>query len=195
VASRRDLQREATREQLFDCAMALFDARGYEDVGIEDIVRDAEVARGTFYFHFPRKDDLLIELIRRSDQHILGRMAAARRARTFRAVLRATTEAFAEVWRERRALLPHAGAVALRRIAEAPAVRDQQPLRIELVQHVDAAVASGELTSRLPPQMLADVFLLNVFAALMAWASTGAPSLEIIMPGVVELFLHGASST
>ena len=194
MASRRDLQREATREQLFDCAMALFDARGYDAVGIEDIVRDAEVARGTFYFHFPRKDDLLIELIRRSDQHILGRMAAARRARTFKAVLRATTEAFAEVWRDRRALLPHAGAVALRRIAEAPAVRDQQPLRLELVQHVEAAVASGELSSRLPPQMLADVFLLNVFAALMAWAATGAPALEVIMPGVVELFLRGASS-
>ena len=173
--------------------MALFDARGYEAVGIEDIVRDAEVARGTFYFHVPRKDDLLIELIRRSDQHILGRMAAARRARTFRAVLRATTEAFAEVWRDRRALLPHAGAVALRRIAEAPAVRDQQPLRLELVQHVEAALAAGELSSRLPSQMLADVFLLNVFAALMAWAATGAPALEVIMPAVIELFLKGAS--
>lgn len=193
MARARDRQREATREQIFDCAMTLFDARGYDDVGIDEIVREAEVARGTFYFHFPRKDDLLIELIRKSDQHILDRMAAARRARTFRAVLRATTDAFAEVWRDRRALLPHAGAVALRRIAEAPAVRDQQPLRLELVKHVDAAVASGELTSRLPPQMLADVFLLNVFAALMAWAATGAPALEIIMPAVIELFLRGAS--
>lgn len=174
--------------------MALFDARGYDAVGIDEIVRDAAVARGTFYFHFPRKDDLLIELIRRSDEHILGRMAKARRARTFRAVLRATTEAFAEVWRGRRTLLPHAGAVALRRIAESPAARDQQPLRLELVQHVDAAVAAGELKSRLPPQMLADVFLLNVFAALMAWAATGVPGLEVIMPGVIELFLNGASS-
>lgn len=193
MASQRDLQREATREQIFDRAMELFDARGYDDVSIDDIVRGSKVARGTFYFHFPRKDDLLIELIRKSDQHILGRMAGARRARTFRAVLKATTEAFAEVWADRRALLPHAGAVALRRIAEAPAVRDQQPLRLELVQHVEAAVAAGELKSRLPPQMLADVFLLNVFAALMAWAATGAPPLEVIMPAVIELFLRGAS--
>jgi hypothetical protein len=40
--------------------------------------------------------------------------------------------------------------------------------------------------------MLADVFLLDVFAALMAWAQTGAPPLAVVMPGVIELFLRGA---
>jgi hypothetical protein len=40
--------------------------------------------------------------------------------------------------------------------------------------------------------MLADVFLLNVFAALMAWAETGEPSLDVVMPGVIDLFLRGA---
>jgi len=193
MASQRDLQREATREALFTRALELFDERGYDAVGIDDIVRESGVARGTFYFHFPKKDDLLIELIRRSDAHIVARMAAARRGRTLRAVLRATTDAFAEVWASRRALLPHAGAVALRRIAMNEAVRDQQPLRLELVTHVAAALASGELKSKLPAQMLADVFLLNVFAALMAWAATGVPPLEIIMPGVIELFLKGAT--
>ncbi len=193
MASQRDVQREATRAQLFTRAMALFDERGYDAVSIDDIVKGAQVARGTFYFHFPRKDDILIELIRQSDRHIVGKMAAVKRGRPLRAVLRATTDAFAEVWRDHRLLLPHAGAVALRRIAEVQAERDSEPLRLELIKHVGPAVASGELKSRLPAQMLADVFLLNVFAALMAWASTGAPDLEIIMPAVIELFLHGAA--
>src|SRR5205814_2233223 len=106
--------------------------------------------------------------IARSDRHIVARMAEPRRAKGFRAVLRATTAAFAEVWRERRALLPHAGAVALRRIAEVEEERERQPLRLALVGHVDAAIAAGELRPKLPAQMLADVFLLHVFAALMA---------------------------
>jgi AcrR family transcriptional regulator len=193
MATQRDLQKEATREQLFSRALALFDERGYDAVSIDDIARAAEVARGTFYFHFPRKDDILIELIRRSDRHIVGRMAAVRRGRPLRSVLKATTDAFAEVWEPRRALLPHAGAVALRRIAEVEAIRNQEPLRLELVKHVAAALEAGELRSNLPAQMLADVFLLNVFAALMAWASTGAPGLAIIMPAVIDLFLHGAA--
>jgi AcrR family transcriptional regulator len=193
MATRRVLQKEATREHLFTQAMRLFEARGYEAVAVEDIVREAEVARGTFYFHFPKKDDVLLELIARSDAHILSRMAAAKKARTIRAVLRATTDAFAESWRDRRAILPHAGAVALRRIAEVEHERDRQPLRLALATHVTAAIAAGELRSTLPAQMLADVFLLDVFAALMAWARTGQPALDVVLAGVIELFLRGAA--
>jgi len=189
----RDLQKEATRERIFTTAMRLFDERGYDDVNIDDIVRVSEIARGTFYIHFPRKDDLLVELIRRSDRHIVASMAAVRRNRPLRTVLKATTDAFAEVWRDRRPLLPHAGAVALRRIAAVEREREQQPLRAELGAHVAAAIEAGELRSRLPGQMLADVFLLDVFAALMSWAATGAPKLELVMAGVIDLFLHGAS--
>jgi AcrR family transcriptional regulator len=194
MATRRVLQKEATREHLFTQAMRLFEARGYEAVAVEDIVREAEVARGTFYFHFPKKDDVLLELIARSDAHILGRMAAARKGKSIRAVLRATTDAFAESWRDRRAILPHAGAVALRRIAEVEHERDRQPLRLALATHVSAAIAAGELRSTLPAQMLADVFLLDVFAALMAWARTGQPALDVVLAGVIDLFLRGAGT-
>lgn len=160
----------------------------------------AGVARGTFYFHFPAKDDVLIELIRRSDAHIVGKIsksAAVRRGKSLRTVLKATTDAFAEVWTDKRALLPHAGAVALRRIAAVEAARDQQPLRLELVKHVETALADGELARRLPAQILADMFLLNVFAALMAWSSAATPPLPlpVILGGVIELFLHGAAGS
>lgn len=194
MATRRVLQKEATREHLFTQAMRLFKERGYEAVAVEDIVREAAVARGTFYFHFPKKDDVLLELIARSDAAILARMTAARKGKSIRAVLRATTDGFAESWRDRRAILPHAGAVALRRIAEVEHERDRQPLRLELVKHVAAAIAAGELRASLPAQMLADVFLLDVFAALMAWARTGQPSLDIVLPGVIDLFLRGAGT-
>jgi AcrR family transcriptional regulator len=215
VARKRDLQREATREHLFSTALALFDDRGYDAVGIDDIVAKAKVARGTFYFHFPQKDDVLIELIRRSDAHIVGRIAKSgggaradtgavasakpgrRRGKPLRSVLEATTDAFAEVWTDKRALLPHAGAVALRRIAAVEAARDQQPLRLELVKHVGAAIDAGELRAKLPAQILADMFLLNVFAALMAWSAAATPPLPlpVILGGVIDLFLHGAAGT
>jgi len=190
TASRRTLQKEATREHLYTQAMRLFGERGYDAVSIDDIVREAQVARGTFYFHFPGKDDVLLELIRRNDRRIVESMRAMR-GRPLGAVLRATTDAFAAAWRDRRALLPHAGAVALRRIAEVAEVRDEQPLRVELVQHVEAAVAAGELRSVLPSQMLADVFLLDVFAALMAWGVAAPVELDVVLAAVIDLFLHG----
>jgi AcrR family transcriptional regulator len=191
MATRRERQKEATREQIYAVAMRLFDERGYDDVNIDEIVTASDVARGTFYFHFPRKDDLLLEAIRRGEEVIVARMAAVARARTLRRALEATTDAFAEVWGGRRALLPHAGAVALRRIAEVSAERAKDPLRLELVKHVARAIEAGELRSPLPAQMLADVFLLDVFAALMAWAAAGEPALDVVMPAVIDLFLHG----
>jgi AcrR family transcriptional regulator len=194
MASRRTLQKEATRDHLYATALRLFEERGYESVSIDDIVRATGVARGTFYFHFARKDDLLLEMIRRSDQHIVGKMEAVAPGRPLREALLATTDGFADVWTDRRPLLPHAGAVALRRIAEVEAEREREPLRIHLVRHVEAAVRAGELRAALPTQMLADVFLLDVFAALMAWAilPAPAPELRLVLAAVIDLFLHGA---
>jgi AcrR family transcriptional regulator len=194
MASRRTLQKEATRDHLYATALQLFEERGYQSVSIDDIVRATGVARGTFYFHFARKDDLLLEMIRRSDQHIVGKMEAVVPGRPLREALLATTDGFADVWTDRRPLLPHAGAVALRRIAEVEAEREREPLRIHLVRHVEAAVKAGELRAALPTQMLADVFLLDVFAALMAWAilPAPAPELRVVLAAVIDLFLHGA---
>jgi AcrR family transcriptional regulator len=174
--------------------MARFERDGYAAVSVEDIVRAAGVARGTFYFHFPDKEDVLYEAVRRGQAEIAARMAAAGARGDLRAVLGETCASFARLWgaRRRRALLVDAGAIGMRRIVGDTRARDEEPLRRELARHVARAQAAGELRSVLPSQMLADVFLLDVFAALMAWAQTGAPPLAVVMPGVIELFLRGA---
>jgi AcrR family transcriptional regulator len=185
-------QKEKTREHLFAVAMRLFQRRGYDDVNVDDIVRAAKVARGTFYFHFPKKDDVLLEAIRRSEERVVARLEAIVEDAPLRGVLGIATHAFAEDWVARRDLLPHAGAVALRRIAAVEVEREQDPLRPALGRHVGRALAVGELRSGLPAQMLADIFLLNVFAGLMAWAHAGEPDLATVMGAIVELFLQGA---
>jgi AcrR family transcriptional regulator len=191
-ATRRAQQKQATRLRLFDMAMRLFDQRGYDAVNIDDIVRASKVARGTFYFHFPTKEDILYEAVRRGEREIVARMAAVGADQPFRAVLAATCDGFSATWGARRELLVQAGMVGLRRTISTARVRDEEPLRLELVRHVERALGKGELASVLPSQMLADVFLLNVFAALMAWAPVGEPSLGVVMPGVIDLFLRGA---
>jgi AcrR family transcriptional regulator len=172
--------------------MRLFDQRGYDAVNIDDIVRASKVARGTFYFHFPSKDDILFEAVRRGEHEIGARMAAVPLDRPFYEMLAATCDGFAATWGDRRELLVQAGMVGLRRTISTARTREEEPLRLELVRHVERALAHGELGSALPAQMLADVFLLNVFAALMAWAPLGEPSLDVVMPGVIDLFLRGA---
>ncbi|HKI55939.1 MAG TPA: helix-turn-helix domain-containing protein [Trueperaceae bacterium] len=59
-------------ERLLDAASRLFYARGAANVGINEIIDRAQVARMTLYHHFPSKDALL--------QAVLERRAAERMA-------------------------------------------------------------------------------------------------------------------
>jgi AcrR family transcriptional regulator len=187
----RAAQKQRTREHLYETAMGLFARQGYEVVNVDDIVRAAEVSRGTFYFHFPAKEDVLVEAIRQGEALILRRLAELGASVRLRPLLTATVHGFIEAWDGRRELLPHAGAVALRRVAGVTVEREGDPLRLELGRRVAEAQRQGELRSPLPGPMLADIFLLDVFAALMSWSTTGTPPVEVLVPGVVELFFGG----
>lgn len=48
-----------TRRSIDVAFLALLKQRGYEAVGVSDIVREADVGRATFYEHYTSKDDLL----------------------------------------------------------------------------------------------------------------------------------------
>ena len=192
TTNRRLRQKEATRARLFEVAMRLFDKDGYAAVNVDRIVRACKVARGTFYFHFPTKDDILFEAVRRGEREITRRLAAVPDDAPFRDVLVAIADGFAATWGKRRELLVEAGIIGLRRTISTARARAEEPLRLELVPRVERALAGREVRPVLSAQMLADVFLLNVFAALMAWAPTGEPPLDVVMPAVIELFLRGA---
>ena len=48
-------RREARRQQLVDAARKVFARLGYHGASVEDVIREAGVARGTFYNYFPSK--------------------------------------------------------------------------------------------------------------------------------------------
>ncbi|MDX2381413.1 MAG: TetR/AcrR family transcriptional regulator [Acidimicrobiia bacterium] len=52
------------KQQLLDAAAVLFAQRGYGATRIADICRAAGVAKGLFYWYFPTKGDLFVELVR-----------------------------------------------------------------------------------------------------------------------------------
>jgi AcrR family transcriptional regulator len=61
TATRRARKKERTRQEIFSAAMDLFAARGFDAVTIEAICESADVARATFFLHFPTKASLLHE--------------------------------------------------------------------------------------------------------------------------------------
>lgn len=53
---------EIRREELMDAAQALFLEKGFSAASVDEIVKVADVAKGTFYLHFKTKDDVLLAL-------------------------------------------------------------------------------------------------------------------------------------
>jgi AcrR family transcriptional regulator len=62
VEQRIDRRRARTREALLRAGVSLFAIRPVDAVSIDEIVEAADVAKGSFYNHFPDKDSLAREI-------------------------------------------------------------------------------------------------------------------------------------
>jgi AcrR family transcriptional regulator len=59
---RREQQKRERRQRIFAAALALFEARGFEAVTVEEIAAAADIAKGTFFNYFPTKEAVLLHL-------------------------------------------------------------------------------------------------------------------------------------
>src|SRR6185437_6256852 len=59
---------QTARERILDTAYDLFSHRGVHDVGIDELIERAGVAKATLYRHFPSKDDLVLAFLERREQ-------------------------------------------------------------------------------------------------------------------------------
>ena len=57
--SRRERKKDETRQRIFKEAVRLFRERGFEATTIDEITERADVAKGTFFNYFPRKESVL----------------------------------------------------------------------------------------------------------------------------------------
>jgi len=166
--SRRERQRLETRSRLFEAALAEFRRVGFANAQIETIVERAGVARGTFYFHFPTKEHVLLEFQRRQEIGIAERIAAPpERPESVRAfLLRVVDAIFGDV----RAI----GDPALVRELIAMFVRaprnvdlNAEPFVVTLVDYFSEAAERGEVRTDLSPEEITFVFLTTLFGYIV----------------------------
>jgi AcrR family transcriptional regulator len=66
-----------TRARLFDAALAEIGRSGLTGADVTAIASTAGVVRGTFYFHFPTKEHVLVELERNEEARIVSELRVA----------------------------------------------------------------------------------------------------------------------
>ncbi len=69
---RRELQKQDRERRIIAAARRLFDRKGYADTAMEEIAERAGLAVGTLYNYFPSKDELLLAILRRETDALIG---------------------------------------------------------------------------------------------------------------------------
>jgi len=184
----RARQRVETRERLFQAALDEIRHTGVAGAQVDRIVATAGVARGTFYFHFPTKEDVLLEWERRREGEIVALLKDNPHLRLpLRGALLGVVTfltALESAPSERRLLLETL-AMHVRHMADPSGY----PLLNELEKIVEAARDRGEVRDDIQPRELAILFLSNVFGFLVGHADPRLRQPDANL--LVDVFLTG----
>jgi AcrR family transcriptional regulator len=141
---RRAERKAQNRAKLLDAARRVFAAKGLGEATARDIVRETDLASGTFYNYFPDKEAVLRALVERTAGEAARRTRAARRrAATAEELLEGGFRAYFELLVENRATfeLMRRNAGTIRALFDEPAIgASTAQLADDLRDAVDAGI-------------------------------------------------------
>src|ERR1700724_1615220 len=165
--SARETKRLQTRERLLGAAIAEFKRGGMADADVGSIVTAAGVAHGTFFFHFPTKEHVLLELERREEERIakeLGRFVTSQR--DLSSMLKETARLVMGLERRLGAAL-FKDFLALHFSQTRPVDESKEhPVIVQVAQQIEDAQDGGQVDPDVNPMNSAVFFLLGLYALL-----------------------------
>ena len=195
VAARQPGTRgDDTRSRIFAVAIRLFLEHGYADTTVDRIVREAGVAKGTFFVHFATKDAVITELVRnqvRIARRARDRVLAAGRSpvEALRAaVMTLGEQAAADRQLSRAVIIANILSPALGGFAESVF----GGITAEMMDDVRAAQRAGELDASGDAETIAGTLITSYLGAVLHFATAphSKPLMELLGP-VVEANLAG----
>ena len=166
--SAREAKRLQTKERLMGSAIAEFKRSGMADADVGAIVTAAGVAHGTFFFHFPTKEHVLLELEHREEERIskqLGRFVDS--GHDLASVLKEAVRLVVGLERRLGDLL-FKDFLALHFSQTRPAAEDgkDHPVIVLVAQEIERAQEQGRVDPEVKPMNSAVFFLLGLYALL-----------------------------
>ena len=161
-----------TRQELVNAAVKLWTERGFEhgveNTTVEEIARAAGVTKGTFYFHFAHKEDVLLEMSLTTSDAVsdVARRAAEHGASIDDIVLQAFTEMARRTERLPRAAI----ARTIREFYKYPTrARELSMTRRVWPELLGEAQERGELPAEIDAADLSDMMNALMITAVEGW--------------------------
>jgi len=165
----REAKRLQTRERLMGAAIAEFKRAGMADADVGTIVAAAGVAHGTFFFHFPTKEHVLLELEQREEERIAKQFAQfVKKPHDLEAALREIVRLVIGLERRLGDLL-FKDFLALHFSQTRPRVDEgmEHPVITRVTEEIEAARQRGDVAADVNPVNSAVFFLLGFYALLV----------------------------
>ena len=173
--SRRERKKEETKGRIVKAALRLFKNRGFEATTVDEIAEQADVAKGTFFNYFPRKEAVFSHLaetrVAEAEKKIAAILAKGLPAWV---KVRDVFLEFANFYEEDRDLSLHVAMEWTRRMhAQDDAVcRRWDDLGVHVVRQLQA---KGELRRDVPPERVSRVLADVYHGTLMMWLESPEP--------------------
>tara|TARA_R110000868_G_scaffold167895_10_gene402434 strand:- start:4945 stop:5619 length:675 start_codon:yes stop_codon:yes gene_type:complete len=190
TGTRRARKKERTRREIFRTAMGLFAESGYDGVTIEDICRNASVAKATFFLHFENKAALLKDFNDEVTQSLIEHMAGHDGSAEEQLVQ--LQAAFRDAWLANAPVMQK----MLREFIDQPTALTKAAAVnesiIDLVtQIVQRGQEKGELRSGIAPE-LAAVSIVSTWSAIAAWRNDHPESADDTASlQIIDITLNG----
>jgi AcrR family transcriptional regulator len=191
--SAREAKRLQTRERLMGAAIAEFKRSGMAAADVSAIVAAAGVAHGTFFFHFPTKEHVLLELEHREEERIakeLGRFVTSQR--DLSSTLKETARLVMGLERRLGAVL-FKDFLALHFSQTRPVDESKDhPVIVLVAQQIEGAQDGGRVDPDVNPMNSAVFFLLGLYALLTT--THDWPAQDAMLEDYVARNLRGIGS-
>ncbi|NOP95317.1 MULTISPECIES: TetR/AcrR family transcriptional regulator [Mycolicibacterium] len=172
--SAREVRRLQTRERILGAAIAEFQVSGMAGADVGAIVSAAGVAHGTFFFHFPSKEHVLLELERREETRMAAEFA------DFLENAHDLATALAELVRLVGSLEQRFGPILFKELlalhfSPTRPTKDEwsdHPMIVLLVREIERARGDGEVHPEVDAFYSAAFFLLGIYGVLTTTANS-----------------------
>ncbi len=188
--SRRSRKKEQTRRGIFSAAMVLFSAQDYDAVTIEDICERADVAKATFFLHFPSKAALLTEFNERLTATLEKRLTEVEG--TAEDKLRFMVSALVDDWEQNAEIMRKMVREFLDQPSLPKAATEANAGILDLITGiVREGQRGGEFSKTVAPDLIAAALVASWGSFISAWSSERNDIPQSAGEGLLNIMLNG----